>query len=219
MEKISLVIADDQLLFVDLLKSIIVTRTDDFSIVGVAYNGEEAIAIARSEDPDILLLDIRMPGLDGVEVTKVVCSELPDVKVIILTTFPDDEYVIKALDYGASGYLLKNMPVDELITSIRAVHGGNFIVSQPIAKKVFRQTIGQQEGQKGAKVLTEKQKEMARTLSRREREVYELMVQGYGNDEIAEKLFISMQTVKNHISSIYGKIGIHSRSDLRSIGP
>jgi len=214
MVEISLVIADDQILFVDILKNIIDARTEDFKIFGTAYNGKEAIEVILDKKPDIALVDIRMPGIDGINVTKRVLEELPLLKVVILTTFPDDDYVEKALEYGAVGYLLKNMPVDDLISSLRSIYGGSFVISQKIAKIAFRKSLSMKRGEQKSDHLTEKQRETAKLLSRREREVYELMVKGYSNLEIADMLYISIQTVKNHISSIYGKIGIHNRSGL-----
>lgn len=217
MALISLVIADDQILFVDLLQNIINSRTDDFKILGVAHNGEDARNMVFAKKPDIALLDIRMPGVDGIELTKQVCVSLPETKVIILTTFPDDEYVQLAIEHGASGYLLKNMPVNGLIASIRSIHEGAFIVSQNIARKTFRRPKVAPGKTEQNKRLSEKQQALATLLSRREREVYKLMVNGYSNDEIAEMLYIAQQTVKNHIRSIYKKIGLHSRSDIYNL--
>ena len=214
---ISLVIADDQILFLDLLRNIVESRAGDFRIVGTAFNGNDAVDIILQKKPDIALLDIRMPGIDGVEVTKQIRTSLPEVKVIILTTFPDDEYVEKAMAYGASGYLLNNMPVDELIASIRSIYGGNFIVSEQIAKKVFKKARSSSSSIDENVKLSNRQKELTKYLSRREREVYELMVQGYSNHEIADILFIAKQTVKNHIHSIYSKIGFHNRSGIYNL--
>lgn len=214
MKKISLLIADDQILFVDLLESIIKSRTQDIDIVGTAYNGDDARDMIFQKKPDIALLDVRMPGIDGVTITNKICKELSQVKVVILTTFPDDEYVDKAMKYGASGYLLKNIPVDELITSIRSIYRGNCIVSQTVAKNLFVKTTKKTEEESRKEELTAKQKELTKYLSRREKEVYKLMLKGCSNQEIADALFIAQQTVKNHIHSIYSRIGFHNRSDI-----
>lgn len=211
---ISLVVADDQVLFVDLLQSIIENREKELKIVGVAHNGEDAISLVEKERPDIALIDIRMPVLDGVEATKIISSNYPETKVVLLTTFPDDEYVERAVKYGASGYILKNIPVDELIQIIRSIHKGNFIVSDEVAKKLFKTKKKQLKKRLSDFSFTDEQLQMIESLSNREREVYELMIQGYHNDEIADMLFIALQTVKNHIHSIYTKFGIHSRSNL-----
>lgn len=218
MQPISMIVADDQVLFVDLLQSIIDSRAGDFKIVGVAHNGTEARDKVFALKPDIALLDIKMPGINGVELTKEIVSKIPDTKVIILTTFADDEYVDAAIAHGASGYLLKNMPIDGLIASIRSISRGVFIISEQIAKKAFRKassTTGSKSDSKGP--LTERQEQLADLLSRREREVYKLMVNGYSNDEISEMLYIASQTVKNHIRSIYKKIGVHNRSDIYNL--
>lgn len=217
MAVISMVIADDQILFVDLLQNIINSRADDFRIVGVAHDGKTAQDMIIKKKPDIALLDIRMPGIDGIELTKVICRTLHTTKVIILTTFPDDDYVQMAIEHGASGYLLKNMPVDGLIASIRSIHEGAFIVSQNIARKTFRKTgQGHTKGEM-KNTLSRRQEKLSKLLSRREKEVYQLMVRGYSNDEIADMLFIAQQTVKNHIRSIYKKIGVHNRSDIYNL--
>lgn len=213
-----MIVADDQVLFVDLLQSIIDSRAGDFKIVGVAHDGNEAREQVFALKPDIALLDIKMPGINGVELTKEIVAKMPDTKVIILTTFADDEYVDAAIEHGASGYLLKNMPIDGLIASIRSIYRGVFTISEQIAKKAFRKSstvTGHKSSSRGP--LTERQEELAELLSRREREVYKLMVNGYNNDEISEMLYIASQTVKNHIRSIYKKIGVHNRSDIYNL--
>ncbi len=218
MAPISMVVADDQVLFVDLLQSIIDSRADDFKIVGVAHDGNEARDKVLALKPDVALLDIKMPGITGVDLTKEITAKLPDTKVIILTTFSDDDYVDTAIENGACGYLLKNMPVDGLIASIRSIYRGGFIVSEKIAKKALRKSSGSSGNHPDQKApLTERQEQLADRLSRREREVYKLMVNGYSNEEISEMLYIAAQTVKNHIRSIYKKIGVHNRSDIYNL--
>jgi len=215
MAPISMVVADDQVLFVDLLQSIIDSRADDFKIVGVAHDGNEARDMIFKLKPDIALLDIKMPGATGVNLTKEIVEKIPATKVIILTTFADDDYVDMAIENGASGYLLKNMPIDGLIASIRSIYRGGFIISEKIARKALRKPGGTSPPKHDQKApLTERQEQLADLLSRREREVYKLMVNGYSNDEISEMLYIASQTVKNHIRSIYRKIGVHNRSDI-----
>ncbi len=218
MAPISMVVADDQVLFVDLLQSIIDSRAEDFKIVGVAHDGNEARSKVLALKPDVALLDIKMPGINGVDLTKEITAKLPDTKVIILTTFADDDYVDTAIENGACGYLLKNMPVDGLIASIRSIYRGGFIVSEKIARKALRKSSGGSGHTPDQKApLTQRQEQLADRLSRREREVYKLMVNGYSNEEISEMLYIAAQTVKNHIRSIYKKIGVHNRSDIYNL--
>ena len=135
-DKTHILIVDDQALFADSLKSVLGFRASDFHVVGVAEDGEAAIEMTRRERPDIVLMDIRMPGLDGVQATKIIHAEFPEIKIIVLTSFDDDEYVFEALNHGAMGYILKDIPVNELISSLRAVREGTILMSPAVAKKV-----------------------------------------------------------------------------------
>ncbi|ADK82940.1 response regulator transcription factor [Sediminispirochaeta smaragdinae] len=210
---IELVIADDQVLFVDTLKSVIEHRAKDIHITGVAYDGKTALRIIEQTNPDVALLDVKMPYINGLELSQKLYMIRPGVKVIILTTFPDDEFVEQALQHGAAGYLLKNMLSDDLINSIRMVHSGNILISEKVGS-VLQQRDHNDCTREKNESFTKTRQELLRQLSRREREVYGLMLQGYSNDEIAEMLFIATQTVKNHIRSIYSKSGFHNRSDI-----
>ena len=133
--KVRILIVDDQALFADSLRAVIGYRTTDFEVVGVAEDGAAAIELARREAPDAILMDIRMPGLDGVQATKAIHSEFPEVKIIVLTSFDDDEYIHDALENGAVAYILKDIPVDELFPSLRAVIDGAFLVSPAVGKE------------------------------------------------------------------------------------
>ncbi|MDA8427115.1 MAG: response regulator transcription factor, partial [Treponema sp.] len=136
-DKTHILIVDDQALFADSLKSVIGFRALDFQVVGVAADGEAAIELARRERPDIVLMDIRMPGLDGVRATKLIHDEFPEIKIIVLTSFDDDDYIFDALSHGAMGYILKDIPVNELISSLRAVRDGTISMSPSVARKVL----------------------------------------------------------------------------------
>ena len=211
MSEIQVLLVDDQILFVESLKIVLESRAEDISVVGIAQDGQEAIDIALERLPDLVLMDVRMPGMDGVEATRIIHAHHPDIKIMMLTTFKDDDYVIRALRYGAVGYLLKNIPPSELISSIRLVNEGALLISPSVAPILIRQA-GQAPGvDNGRFPETDRTLSLFGSLSKREKEVLRLLAQALDNREIAEQLFISEQTVKNHICHIYGKLGVHER--------
>ena len=206
---IRVLLVDDQILFAETLQTVITMKAEDIEIVGRVYNGREAVDAALRLNPDIILMDVRMPVLDGVKAAREIHSLRPDIRIMMLTTFDDDAYVHDALEGGAVGYLLKNMPSDELINSIRAVNNGTLQISPSVASQLMGIQNGadddrDQDDAGGAEYSIEE-------LSRREREVLYLMSRGYDNIHIAAKLFLAEQTVKNHISRIYHKLHLHDR--------
>jgi DNA-binding NarL/FixJ family response regulator len=203
MNKISLLLADDHVLFCESLRTVLGTDAKDVEVVGIARDGEEALAMVAEQQPDIVLMDVRMPRMDGVQATKLIHERFPRTRIMMLTTFDDDEYVREAMKYGAEGYLLKDTPLEKLIIAIRALKQGVFQVSPSVVMKL----LGQQE-------QTESPAGWVRTLSRREKEILHLVAKGYDNTEIARELFIAEQTVKNHISDIYFKLGVHDRGKV-----
>lgn len=204
-----MVLVDDQVLFVESLQTVLELRSDDIEVVGTAHNGEEGLEVIRASRPDIVLMDVRMPGMDGVEATRRLHQEHPEIKVVMLTTFDDDVYVREAMQYSAVGYILKNIPATNLINSIRAVRDGTIQLSPSVMHKIVSPEIeAAPSGRSSKKTGTELQ---ASDFSRREREVLYLLSKGLDNRAIGEKLFIAEQTVKNQISRIYGKIGSHDR--------
>lgn len=208
MKKTRILLADDQILFVDSLKIVISTIADDMEVVGIAHDGREAVNMIANLSPDIVLLDVRMPVMDGVETTRVVRSKHPEVKIMILTTFNDDEYVREAMQAGAEAYILKDMPAEVLITSIRAVSSGTILISPEIAAKVFTQSDqpnSSPSSARGRDILNSK------LLTDRDREILKLIAEGLDNKDIAEHLFLAEQTVKNRVSDIYAKLGVHDR--------
>lgn len=211
MTRISILIADDQQLFAESLSTLICTYAKDMTVLGIATNGAEAIEMGRSLHPDIVLMDIRMPDINGVRATKEIKLHLPDVKVLILSTFDEDEYISGALRAGASGYLLKDIGPRELIASIRATKGGTMQISPTIASRLVEQ-FEAQEGNSTPHVPGYEE------LTKREKEVFALLRNGYGNAEIARRLFLAEQTVRNYVSLIYDKIGIHDRSRITQVG-
>ena len=211
-ERIRILLADDQVLFVESLRTVLETRAQDFEVVGVAFSGREAIQLVMEKHPDIILMDVRMPEMDGVEATKIIHETYPDVHVLMLTTFDDDEYVVEALNHGAAGYVLKDMPPAELIVSLRAVCKGSIIISPQVANKLLRIREGEGKQEDGAEARPRPPDgSFLRYLSRREIEILRLIGTGADNAHIARKLSIAEQTVKNHVSVIYSKLHVHNR--------
>lgn len=182
-------------------------------VVGVANSGEEAVRIAEAETPDVILMDVRMPVMDGVEATRRLMESRPNTKIVMLTTY-DDEYVRDAMQYGAAGYLLKSIPPSELAASIRVAATGTIQISPEVAGTVLKD---------GAKTLLEKPypenlpkriQNLLQSLTSREREVLSLLTKAYDNHQIADVLHIADQTVKNHVHSIYEKLYVSNRMQL-----
>lgn len=205
MKKITILIADDQTLMRDGLKTIL-DLEEDMEVVATAENGKEAYELTGKFFPDVVLMDIRMPEMDGVESTRLIKRDFSSTAVIMLTTFNDEEYIIQALSYGAGGYLLKDIPGDKLIEAVRNGANGTLMMPAPVAAKLSarlsRLTL---EGRLMDKTFPTE-------LSEREKEIAALIVEGQANRQIANLLHISEGTVKNYISAIYTKIGISDRT-------
>ncbi len=206
---IKVLIADDQELIRQSLQ-IVLEIEKDIEVSGVAGNGLEVIRAVRKKRPDVILMDIRMPEMDGVVCTQIIKENYPDIKVLILTTFDDDEYVFNALKYGASGYLLKGISTKELTGAIRKVHMGSAMINGDIASKVVKLfsrmarsniTIQVDEGQTA-------------DLKQAEWQMIALVGRGMSNKEIAGKLSLSEGTVRNSLSSILKKLDLRDRTQL-----
>lgn len=203
--KIKIIIADDQALIRDGLKTVL-NLEEDLEVLATAENGKEAFELTQTLAPDILLLDVRMPVMDGVECIRNLKSIHSTAKVIMLTTFNDDEYILNAIAAGAKGYLLKDMEIAELIDEIHNAAADKLVMPSSVVTKLA-------EGL--SKVVDEKNKCRAIekfTFSDREKEIAKMMAQGFNNKQIAAVLFISDGTVRNYISSIYDKIGLSDRT-------
>jgi len=209
-ERIRVLLVDDQTLFVEGLKMVLASKAEDIVLVGIAYNGREGLDLALREKPDVVLMDIRMPVMDGVESTRLIREQLPDTRVLILTTFDDDEYVIEALKLGAVGYILKDIPPAELISAIRAVHEGGVLIALKVAAKIAEKLAGARNGGKGPPPESTPPLWL-QELSPREQEVLRLLAGGYDNREIAASLFLAEQTVKNHVVALYDKMDVKDR--------
>ena len=218
MEKIKILIADDQILMREGLRTILGLE-EDITVVGVVGNGREAFDKAREYFPDIILMDIRMPIMNGVEATKLIHQHLPGIKIIILTTFDDDEYIFDALKSGASGYLLKDLPSEELIGAIRKVYRGGVLMPPEIMAKVVAEfarmgDIRQEDHHRVPMGEMIGKREIVEQLTSREIEIIRLISAGKSNKEIAGTLYITEGTVKNHISNILGKMDLRDRTQI-----
>ena len=205
--KIRVLIADDQMLFTESIRTLIGNYAEDIEIVGIATNGAEAVQLAERLQPQVILMDVRMPGMDGVQATEQILKKFPQIRIMMLSTFDEDEYVRAALHHGAAGYLLKDISPTELIASIRAIKEGAVQISPSVAAKLVEQLYeGQGKMSQGI--------EWYQTLSHREKEIFMLISKGYGNAQISQELCIAEQTVRNHVSTIYGKLGIKDRFQI-----
>ncbi|GEN34187.1 response regulator transcription factor [Aneurinibacillus danicus] len=207
---ITILIADDQTLMREGLKTIL-DLENDMRVIGTAENGQQAYEMVREHKPDIVLMDIKMPVMDGIESTKKIKKDFPHTLILILTTFAEDEYIVEGMANGASGFLLKDMPGDKLIASIRDAVKGQMMMPAVIAAKLAAR-LSHVSFQTRSSIHVERLKQQGIGLSEREREVAVLMLQGMSNRQIAKTLFISEGTVKNYISMIYAKIGTNERS-------
>lgn len=199
---IRVIIADDDELIRDSLKMIL-ELDPELEVAGTCINGEDAYRLCCMKAVDVVLMDIRMPLCDGISGTKKIKDAFPDTKVLILTTFQDDEYIFQALKNGAHGYMLKNTPSAKIKEQIKLVHGGTMLIHSDVARKLT--------------VMLNKENEKDLSgyeLSHREIEIIKLVSEGFSNREIAEKLFLGESTVKNYISAILDKLELRDRTQL-----
>ncbi|MBP1995543.1 response regulator [Paenibacillus eucommiae] len=199
-----LMIADDQFLTREGLKTILDSE-EDMDVVGMAKNGMEAYELAAALLPDLILMDIQMPVMDGIASIKSIKRDFPHIVILILTTFVDDSYIVEGLSSGASGYILKDMDGDRLISAIRDAAAGQFVLQGVIAEKLAARLARKEheyEGSMGEMRLTDREDEVSR-----------LVMKGLSNKEIAEDLQISEGTVRNYVSTIYSKLEVNNRAE------
>ncbi|HOE03547.1 MAG TPA: response regulator transcription factor [Anaerolineaceae bacterium] len=202
---IRILICDDQSLFREALRTLLRAHPD-LEVVGEASNGEEAIRFTTTLSPDVVLMDLRMPVMDGVEATRRISQLRKNTRVIVLTTFDDDETVFEGLRAGAVGYLLKDVSSEKLVEAIKTAYAGEYFLVPSITAKVVSEFS---KISRPAKKIDNEF--MAEPLSPREIEILKIVATGASNREIADKLFISEGTVKNHLSSILNKLGVRDR--------
>lgn len=206
---IKVLIADDQELIRQSL-SIILGLKEGISVIGGVSDGTEVLDFVEKEKPDIILMDIRMPVMDGVECTKRLKAKYPEIKIIVLTTFDDDKYVFSALKYGASGYLLKGISVDELEKALHVVYSGGAMINPEIASKVVE--LFSEMAQRDYDVMVEA--ENVEKITDIEWDIIRDVGRGMSNREIAEHISLTEGTVRNYISTILKKIGLRDRTQL-----
>jgi DNA-binding NarL/FixJ family response regulator len=213
--KISILLADDQTLITQSLTTFLSNYAEDMTVIGTASNGREAVAVAEKEHPDIILMDVLMPEMDGIEAVGVIKNNYPEIKAIMLSTYDEDEYVRAAIMAGASGYLLKTISPTELITVIRALKNNVIQISPEIARKMVQQKYNGSSPKSGSDLpnMTESLPWL-KTLTKREREIFTYITIGYENEEIAAKLNLAPQTIKNQVSTIYSKLGVKNRFEI-----
>lgn len=197
-------VVDDQTLVRVGLRSLL-DLSEQVTVSAEAADGDEALEIVRADPPDVLLLDLRMPGLDGIGTLEALAAEGIEVPVLVLTTFDDDELVLRALRAGARGYLLKDVTLDHLVGAIEAIAAGDRVVQPGLTDRVVR-SLGQLPGNDDADLLVQE------PLTSRETEVLRLLASGWSNREIAEGLHLAEGTVKNHVSGVLLKLGVRDRT-------
>jgi len=199
-EVIKVLVADDQTLFRAGLARLL-EESPELDVVGEAKDGQQAVEMVRRLRPDVVLMDLKMPGVDGVEATRKITAEHPEVKVLVLTTFDVDSYVLQALRVGASGYVLKESTPEAIVRSILTVMSGERVMATTVANRVLDLVSGNSTN-----------KEFYDGLTMREIEILKMIAAGLGNKQIGYRLEISEKTVRNHVTAIYGKLKIYDRA-------
>jgi len=206
MKKLRLMLVDDQSLFREALRTLLALQ-EDFEIVAEAENGERAVALAKVHRPDVILMDLRMPVMGGVEATRRVLASVPASRVVVLTTFEEDEEIFEAMRAGALGFLLKACSADKLCESVRAAAKGTSVLEPSVAARMMAELnrLTAKEGKKVSQMLSD-------PLTERELGVLKLLAEGCSNKEIGGRLNITEGTVKNHMTNVLGKLGALDRT-------
>jgi len=204
-DTIRLLLVDDHTLVRQGIRSLLETQ-DDTEVVGEASGGQEAIAMAKDLLPDVILMDLAMPDMNGMEATRQIKMQHPEIQVLALTMHSTDDYLFRALDSGASGYVLKEADAAELATAVRAVHAGGAFIYPPLAKRLVEQFL--------LRVGSGEEQSSYDRLTAREQDILRFIGDGLTNEEIAEQLVLSVHTVQTHRSNIMKKLGLHNRAQL-----
>ena len=203
MEKIRIVIADDHVVVREGTRELL-ERESDLKVVGETGDGEEAVSLVTKLKPDVAIVDIAMPKLNGIEATKQIKALYPATAVLILTAYENDQYIFALLDAGAAGYLLKNARGREVIEAVRAIHGGESVLSPAVARKVLNRFVP---------LSREAKERQSSVLTDREMEVAKLAAKGLSNNDIAQELCLSVRTVQAHLGNILSKLMVGSRTE------
>lgn len=199
---IRVLICDDQIVVCEGLRAILSTAPG-IEVIGIANDGEEGLKLVESLHPDLVLMDLKMPVMNGIEATRTIRQRFPAVRVLVLTTYDFDEWVFDAIRSGASGYLLKDTPRDALVSAIQGTISGKTYVDPAVAGKLFHQV---------SQTTSSTDTDLAELLSERELAVLRLLARGLNNTEISQKLFLSEGTVRNYVSSLFSKLGVADRT-------
>ena len=202
-----ILLCDDQAVIRDGLEMLL-NLEKDFQVIGVAQDGAEAVDLAAQKQPDLILMDLKMPIMNGIEATRKIRTKFPHIKILVLTTYDDDEWVFDAIRAGASGYLLKDTPRQKIVEAIRGTMDGKSFIDPAIAGKLLNQVASKQT--QPTSILTDK-------LTERELDVLRLIAKGINNSEIANQLHLSEGTVRNHVSAILEKLGVSDRTQAAVI--
>jgi DNA-binding NarL/FixJ family response regulator len=210
---VRVVLADDQPLIRSGLR-VLIADTEDLSVVGEAGTGAEAVELTRQAQPDVVVMDIRMPGMDGIEATRQITADAAPPQVLVLTTFDEDEYVYAALRAGASGFLVKDMALDDILAAIRIVAAGDALIAPSVTRRLIEEFVGR--GGPGARTASGSAavSSAAAAITDREREVLTLVGRGRSNAEIAAELHITVATAKAHVARLFTKLDARDRVHL-----
>ncbi|MCW2912218.1 MAG: LuxR family transcriptional regulator [Actinomycetia bacterium] len=202
---VRVVLADDQPLIRAGLR-VLIADTPDLDIVGEAGTGAQAVQLVRDIQPDVVVMDIRMPGMDGIEATRIITAGSETARVLVLTTFDDDDYVYAALRAGASGFLVKDMALEDILAGIRVVAAGDALIAPSVTRRLIQEFVGRPE--------PAPERRAANGITEREREVLTLVGRGMSNSEIAAHLHISVATAKAHVARLFTKLNARDRIQL-----
>lgn len=217
--KIKVLLVDDQTLFVGSLKIVLQNLTKDIEVIGIAEDGKKALDFLKNNIlPDIILMDIKMPQIDGIEATKIIHEKYPGIKTLILSTYFENTFLEKALQNGAVGYLLKNIEPSNLIDVLRIIKNQSIVITPLLVTDLIKKEGNNDIQNKLVSINYDRsnydRNNLDELLSKREKEIFNLIIKGSTNKEIASELFISPQTVRNHISVIYSKLRVNNRLEL-----
>ena len=214
METIRLMVVDDHPIFLEGLTTLVRLEYPEIVVVGSFTDARSAILKARELAPDIVLMDIRMPGIDGVEATRRLRDQMPDIKIVVLTTFKDTDLIQSALAAGVKGYILKETPVAAVIENIKSVHHGNVLLPDEFARQVEWEAQERRHVDPRRLPAADQLPPEAQLLTSREQEILTLMLSNYSNTMMSESLCISERTVRNYVSRVYEALGVHDRAGL-----